>query len=307
MAAVPAYYSDKKIYHWSQTKARCSLGWLICEYMYRQPAERAAYKALKAGDLAAQQTIDHYAKPANISMDAGSAIHEAAFKAANGTSTISQAFRDILPDLQAHKPASWLPRDAKLTDYLLSEDGDRISKTLEHAVEGINVAFKGANEITSEEKFSIDLPGIEIPTIGYCDGRGGGVIGELKTKFDAVRENTKAGFGLNSLPPAGKPPPYNDIQQVALYRHAYGGGQAKLIYANRLGHRIFEISDEQCDAAVADLTLALRKRQSILQRCDTISDLIAVVEADWTDFRWNDLRPELLADMKTFLSGGWEI
>ena len=307
MAAVPAYYSDKKIYHWSQTKARCSFAYLICEYMYRQPAERAARKALKAGDLAAQQSLDHYAKPANISMDSGSAIHEAAFAAANGASTISQAFRNILPDLQARKPVPWLPRDIKLTDYLLSEDGDRISKTLEHAVEGINVAFKGANEITSEEKFSIDLPGIEIPTIGYCDGRGGGVIGELKTKFDAVKDNANSGFGINSLPSESKGPPYNDIQQVALYRHAFGGGQAKLIYANRLGHRIFEISDEQCDAAVADLVAALRKRQSILQRCETISDLIAVVEAAWSDFRWNDLRPELLADMKTFLSGGWEI
>jgi len=304
--AVPAYYADKKIYHWSQTKARCSFAYLIAEYMYRQPAERAAWKALKAGDLAAQQSLDHYAKPANISMSAGTQIHEAAFAAANGAS-ISETFRNILPVLQAHKPASWLPRDAQLTDYLLSDDGDRISQTLENAVEGINAAFKGANEIISEEKFSIDLPGIEIPTIGYCDGRGAGVIGELKTKFDAVRANTKSGFGLNSLPPAGKPPPYNDIQQVALYRHAFGGGQAKLIYANRLGHRIFEIPDETCDAAVADLVAALRKRQSILQRCDSISDLIAITEADWSDFRWNDLRPELLADMKTFLSGGWEI
>jgi len=304
--AVPAYYSDKQIYHWSQTKARCSFAYLIAEYMYRVPAERAARKALKAGDVAAQQSLDHYAKPPSIQMSAGSAVHAAAFDAANGK-PISQAFRDILPELQAHEPASWRPRDAKLTDYLLSDDGDRISQTLEHAVEGINVAFKGANEITAEEKFSIDLPGIEIPTIGFCDGRGAGVIGELKTKFDAVRANTKAGFGLNSLPPAGKPPPYNDIQQVALYRHAFGGGQAKLIYANRLGHRIFEISDEQCDAAVADLTLALRKRQTLLQRFETTDDLIAITEADWSDFRWNDYRPELLADMREMLNGGWTI
>lgn len=45
---------------------------------------------------------------------------------------------------------------------------------MEHAVAGIREAFVGANTVNAEQYFEIELPGIEIPTVGYCDGRGGG-------------------------------------------------------------------------------------------------------------------------------------
>ena len=302
MAEIPDYYKRLHMRHWSQTKARCSLGYLVAEYMYRQPRFNEAKRAVKNGDASALQTREHYDKPPTFPLVVGSAVHEAAFAVANGK-TLQEAFRDMLPPLQEHKPVPWVAKDAKHSDYLLSEDGDRISLTLENAVAGIREAFPGANEITAEEQFYHDLPGIEIPVLGYSDGRGGGVIGELKTHWDNVRANTKSGFAIKSLP---KEPPFPDIIQVGLYRRHFGG-QAKLIYANRIGHKVFEIDNDRCEQAVEALTDALKKRQSMFQRSDSVADLLAYVEPDWTDFRWNDYRPELLMELKTLITGGWDL
>ena len=300
--AIPEYYKRLHMRHWSQTKARCSLAYLVAEYMYRAPRHAEARRAVDAGDVSCEQTLHHYSKPEVFVMAVGSAIHTAAFAIANGASE-REIFRTTLAELQEHKPVPWSDRDEKQTDYLLADDGTRISETLKNAVAGIREAFPGANEIAAEEQFYHDLPGIEIPVLGYSDGRGGGVIGELKTHWDNVRANTKSGFALKSLP---KEPPYQDIIQVGLYRKHFGG-KAKLIYCNRLGHRVFEIDDDTCDRAVDSLTDVLRKRQSIFQRCDGVADLLALVEPDWTDFRWRDYKPELLMELKTLISGGWDL
>jgi len=299
---VPDYYKRLHMRHWSQTKARCSLAYLCAEYMYRQPRYYEAKRAVAEGDVSALQTLEHYDKPDTFPLVVGSAIHTAAFAVANGTSD-RDAFRDMLSHLQEHKPVPWIDKDAKQTDYLLSDDGDRISLTLKHAAAGIREAFPGANQIDAEEKFYHELPGIELPVLGYSDGRGAGVVGELKTHWDNVRANTKSGFAIKSLP---KEPPFQDVIQVGLYRRHFGG-QAKLIYANRIGHRVFEVDEDRCEQAVEALTDVLRKRQSIFQRCDGVAQLLGYIEPDWTDFRWNDYKPELLMELKTLITGGWDL
>lgn len=299
---VPDYYKRLHMRHWSQTKARCSMAYLVAEYMYRQPRYYRAKRAVANGDASALQTLDHYDKPSTFPLVVGSAMHTAAFAVANGADE-REVFRDMMSSLQEHKPVPWIDRDEKQTDYLLSDDGDRISLTLKHAVAGIREAFPGANQIDAEEEFYAELPGIEIPVLGYSDGRGGGVIGELKTHWDNVRANTSSGFAIKSLPAK---PPYQDIIQIGLYRRHFGG-QAKLIYANRIGHRVFEVDEETCEQAVEELTSVLRKRQSIFQRCDGVSELLQLVEPDWSDFRWRDYRPELMMELKTLISGGWDL
>ena len=299
MGMVPAYYAAKHIRHWSQSKARCPLSYLICEYMIRQPRYYEARTAKADGDAEADFRLAHYAKPTSISMAAGTAVHTAAFAVANGADFIEQ-LNAVTDALSAHTPVPWLERDAALQDFMLS-DADAVEATLENAVAGIREAFVGANTIDAEDKFEIDLPGIEIPTIGYCDGRGGGTTGELKTRWDRVNPKSASGFAINSLP---REPDRNDIQQAALYRHVFGG-TAKLIYSNRLGHRVFILDDEQCTWAVQDLITSLRKRQTLFERHETVEDLIDVVEVDFGDFRFRDYSAELLAEFRQVMQGRW--
>ena len=300
MADVPHYYAAKHIRHWSQSKARCPLSYLICEYMIRQPRYYDARTAKAGGDPEADLRLAHYAKPANIQMKAGTAVHQAAFAVANGADFVEQL--DAVTDaLSAHTPIPWLERDAALQDFMLS-DADAVEATLENAVAGIREAFVGANTIDAEDKFEIDLPGIEIPTVGYCDGRGGGTTGELKTKWDRVSKSSSSGFAATSLP---REPDKNDIQQAALYAYVFGG-TAKLIYANRLGHRVFVLDDEQCTWAVQDLITSLRKRQALFERHETVDDLINVVEAEFTHFKFRDYSAELLAEFRQVMNGRLE-
>tara|TARA_R110002110_G_scaffold104270_1_gene262992 strand:- start:31 stop:1020 length:990 start_codon:yes stop_codon:yes gene_type:complete len=321
---VPSHYASRGIRHWSNTKIRCPLPYLIAEYTYRQPRFYAAKRASEAGDAEADLLVAHYDKPKSINMLAGTAVHEAAFAIVNGEMSQSEAVRHALSTLQEHKPAKFNKRDATITDHLLSDDGERVGKTIEQTVEGIREAFAGANNIDVEEKIELELPGIDVPIIGYTDGRGAGVIGEVKTRWDRVAKNSKTGFSNNSVPNA---PQQNDIAQIALYQRAFGGGTCKLIYANRLSHIVHEVSQEQLDEAMNQTLVQLRKRQQILEftavepigskakltekdwlrskqaaEAESVRNLIKICEVDWGDFRWRDYSPELLLEIKQVFS-----
>ena len=298
-AKIPKHYASRGIRHWSNTKIRCPLAYLIAEYSYRQPRYYAAKKASENGDAEADLLVAHYDKPKSINMLAGTAVHEAAFEIANGKTSQSQAVRHALSTLQEHKPANFNKRDATITAHLLSDDGERVANTIEQTVEGIREAFAGANQIDVEEKIELELHGIDVPIIGYTDGRGAGVIGEVKTRWDRISANSKTGFSNNSVP--AKPQP-NDIAQIALYQKAFDGGTCKLIYANRISHIVHEVSQDQLDEAMAQTLVQLRKRQRILERTATMRDIIDLCEVDWSDFRWRDFSPELLLELKTVFS-----
>ena len=295
----PAHYASRGIRHWSNTKIRCPLPYLIAEYSYRQPKYYAAKRASEAGDAEADLLVAHYDKPKSINMLAGTAVHEAAFEIANGNTSQSEAVRHAISTLHEHKPAKFNQRDVTITDHLLSDDGERVNATIEQTVEGIREAFAGANNIDVEEKIELELPGIDVPIIGYTDGRGAGVIGEVKTRWDRISANSKTGFSNNSVP--AKPQP-NDIAQIALYQRAFGGGTCKLIYANRLSHIVHEVSQDQLDEAMDQTLVQLRKRQRILERTETMQDIIDLCEVDWGDFRWRDFSPELLLELKQVFS-----
>lgn len=302
-AKVPPHYASRGIRHWSNTKIRCPLAYLIAEYSYRQPKYYAAKRASEGGgDPEADLLVAHYDKPRSIQMLAGTAVHEAAFAVANGKTSQSEAVKNAIGKLQLHRPAKYNTRDLTITDHLLSDAGERVSNTIEQTVEGIREAFQGANQIDVEEKIELELPGIDVPIIGYTDGRGAGVIGEVKTRWDRISANSKTGFSNNSVP--AKPQP-NDIAQIALYQKAFGkiiAGKARIIYANRLSHIVHEVSQDQLDEAMAQTLVQLRKRQRILERTETLRDIIDLCEVDWSDFRWRDFSPELLLELKQVFS-----
>ena len=77
---VPAHYASRGIRHWSNTKIRCPLPYLIAEYSYRQPRYYAAKKASESGDAEADLQVAHYAKPRSIQILAGTAAAPRAWK-----------------------------------------------------------------------------------------------------------------------------------------------------------------------------------------------------------------------------------
>jgi hypothetical protein len=306
---VPDYYANHGVTRWSQSKLRCPLPYFVAEYIYRQPRYWEAVRAVEAGDAEAEQRKAHYYKPPSIQMRAGTAVHEAAFRIIErtfGDSAYCDATRGAhgafaLSELDRHSPASWNERDQILTDHLLSDSGSQISATIENSVAGVREAFAGANQIAFEEQISLDLPGIEVPVVGYADGRGGGVIGELKTRWDSISRTAKSGFATRSLPTR---PEVRDIAQVALYQAGLEeGADCKLIYANHRGYVVHQVEQPQLDEAMAITKAILRKRQQLLKRNTTMAELIECCEPDWSDFRWRDFSPELLAEIKQVMHG----
>jgi hypothetical protein len=293
---IPNYYAAHGINRWSQSKLRCPLPYFVAEYIYRQPRYWEAARAVEAGDAEAEQRKAHYYKPPSIQMRAGTAVHEAAFKIVDSPDGDSAYSASALSTLNRHKPADWSERDRILTDHLLSDAGSQILATIENSVAGVREAFAGANQVAFEEQVSLDLPGIEVPLVGYADGRGGGVIGELKTKWDSVSRTSKSGFATRSLPARAD---VRDIAQVAIYQAGLEvGAECKLIYANHRGYVVHQVEQRQLDEAMAITRVQLRKRQQLLKRNTTLAELIDCCEPDWADFRWRDFSPELLAEIK---------
>jgi hypothetical protein len=240
----------------------------------------------------------HYAKPRSIQMAAGTAVHEAAFDLANGreSSDHGDYYKTALEQLSQHKPADHNDRDQRITKHLMAENGEKVTATIEQAVAGIREAFVGANQIETEERIDLELPGIDVPIVGYADGRGAGIIGELKTRWDRINNRAKSGFAVNSVP--NRPEPA-DIAQIALYQRGLErGATTKIIYANARGYVVHEIQQDQLDEAMAMTCVTLRKRQRIFERCDDLRQIIDLCEPDWSDFRWRDFSPALLGELK---------
>ena len=78
--------------------------------------------------------------------------------------------------------------------------------------------------------------------------------------------------------------------------------RCKLIYANRLSHVVHDVPQERLDEAMEQTLVLLRKRQRILERTETMQDIIDLCEVDWSDFRWRDYSPEFMAELKQVFS-----
>jgi len=297
MAKVPEHYKSRGISHWSPSKLNTPFWLVLAEYAYRLPKYFEARRDQRAGDPEADLRVKHYTKIGSIKMEAGSDVGEAAMQVVNGALTESEAVADMIATLQTYKPAN--RKDHSVTDHLLSDDGSAISKTLENAVSGLREIFTGANEVNTEERVSIELPGVDVPSIGYCDGRGGGVIVELKTRWDKA-SNSKSGYSNNSVPAA---PIDRDVLQIAHYQKHFGG-TAKLLYANRINHRIFEIPQADLNEAIEMAAATARKRQRMLERTDTVEAIMDLCEPDWSYWMLqSNYTPEFILELKQVFYG----
>jgi hypothetical protein len=291
----PAHYRNAGINWWSPSKINAPLWYLIAEYTWRQQLLWQCKKARDAGDAEAEYKIDHLTKAGSIKMEAGTHVAEAAFRVLNGKLSPQEAHRHVISKLQEHQPAAWNEADQTFTAHFLDEADGSVEQTLEQTTAGLREVFAGANQVEVEEKIELELPGIDVPIIGYSDGRGGGTVVELKTRWDQRDKRSSSGFKINSLP---KTPRVEDVRQVAVYQRQHGG-RAVLLYANRKDYRAFEIPQDDLDEAMTIVQAICRKRQRILERTNgELEQLIDLVECDWSHYRFSDWSPDLRLHLK---------
>ena len=161
----------------------------------------------------------------------------------------------------------------------------------QNALEGVREATKGANQIVGESELRGTLPGCDLPYLGFADYQEGGL--ELKTQWDtAVHTDSPR---ANSLPNQTKAP---HLLQLAGYWHM-SGKIPKIVYANRLGYRIFEPTEEELRYALDDIIRACRRRERLMKITESTEDLLSLIEPGFGDsFVWRDLHPDVIKEAK---------
>lgn len=307
---IPDFYAQHGLSYWSHSRITKPLPYFVAEYLYRQPRFFAARNIVKhskhhASDVVAEaeNQMNHYKVRPSINMRAGTLAHSAAFAAANDGAA-AEHIANAIEGMRSHSPARYNRRDIAATDWLLSDDCTAIDDVITHAIKGIREAFGGANMISSETQIEFHLPQIEIPIVGYADGLGGGVLGELKTKWGSpTKKGDTSGWRVGAIPGA---PVARDIAQMAIYqrglRSAAGANlTCKLIYANARQFKVFALEQEELDEALEMTRVRLRQRQELLRSNTDLRALVLCCEPDWGEFFWRDYSPELMAEIKEFM------
>ena len=295
--STPEHYRSRNISHWSPSKINKPFWYVIAEYGYRQQKLWQAQLAQRNGDAHADIMVAHYAKPPlPFKPLAGTVVADAATAILNGEHQ-SEMVSNAIGALQEYNPDAC--KDHDIADFNLAGDGEHVIAAIENTLEALREAFPGANQVECEEKVLIELLGVNVPVLGYSDARGGGVVAEIKTKWDSRDRRSSTGFKVNSVP--ARPLAY-DVLQLAVYQKQHGG-RAKLIYANRKNYRVFEVPQDQLDEAISIAQATCMQRQKLLERTETVEELLSLTEPDWSHWLLSDWSPELVMELKDVWAG----
>ena len=216
----------------------------------------------------------------------------------------TDAFKNAINELQGFHGASWRDADKDKrelehkTTVRYNADGSVPKKDIipthhefelvcSNALDGLREAFAGANRITGQKELTGKFDDVQLPYKGYGDFQEGGV--ELKTKWDRGAGTDKPSAG--SLP---KEIPFNNLMQIAGYWHITDIWP-QIVYANRLGYRVFKPTLDQLHAGVAAIREACVRRERLLAAANTTEELLQLCDPQWDHmFVWRDLPPEIL-------------
>ena len=160
-----------------------------------------------------------------------------------------------------------------------------------NAEAGLREAMRGDNKITPEITLRGKLPGCQLEYVGKPDYQEGKV--ELKTQWDsnAHTDSPRA----NSLPNEIRE---NHLTQIAGY-NLLSGHVPKIVYANRLGYRVFEATQEQLEFGIARIVEACKRRERLLMAHDKIEDVLRLTDPMWSHmFAWRGYSPEIIHQAK---------
>ena len=223
------------------------------------------------------------------------------------------AYSAAIEYLQAYMPGGWRDADedkATMAHRLAvkyAEDGSKPRKkkdeaeakathcefelVYEHSLAGLREAMAGDNRLIGETELRGELPRCLLPYLGFGDYQEGGV--ELKTQWDS-RAHTDSP-AANSLPNDIKEP---HLIQIAGYHHI-SGKRPKIVYANRLGYRVFIASDEQLEFGFARLVEASRRREALLRSSSSIAEVLQLCDPQWSHpFVWRNIHPQFIQEAK---------
>jgi hypothetical protein len=216
----------------------------------------------------------------------------------------ADAFKNAINELHCFHGAEWRDADKDKrelehkTTVRYGADGSIPKKDIipthtefelvcSNALDGLREAFAGANRITGQKKIKGNIDDVQLPYLGYADYQEGGV--ELKTKWDTKAHTDKPSAG--SLP---KEITFPHLMQIAGYWHITGIWPT-IVYANRLGYRVFKPELDQLHAGVAAIREACMRRERLLATANTTEELLKLCDPQWDHmFVWRDLPPEII-------------
>jgi len=221
----------------------------------------------------------------------------------------AEAFRNAMARLDEYEPREWIENDDRKREIIRDDiyqipktdpniSGTVFELTLEHLLQGVREATVGSNLVEEGKWASVQFDGLQLPTTGQLDLQDRGVI-EMKTSWPAIAGNTKRGWKPPSLPARPRPA---HVMQVAFYwrwmREKSENVPIRLVYASCRGFKVFdsavddELSEANLSAALDQMRKVARKREKILQVCNTRDELFEMVTPDMTHFMWNNVHPE---------------
>jgi len=263
----------------------------------------------------AVETIDKH-KYENINMASGTIVQRYCDAVLLEEVTTSEAYRRAVNELHEYTPPPHFDVEREMAvvthreDVIYAADGKKPTKkaaepemcelelVCRNALDGLRDAMQGLNEITGEVDCWGDIPGCELKYNGrpdYCKRI------ELKTRWDQYAHTDKP--AAQSLPAAEKGPLYSHLMQVTGYWHLTGL-LPKLVYANRLGYRIFEPTEDELQRAFQALSGACQRRERLLRVAKTPEELLRLCDPQWDhNYAWKGVHQDVIKEAREIFSG----
>jgi hypothetical protein len=123
--------------------------------------------------------------------------------------------------------------------------------------------------LTKQSKISIDLPGIEVPIIGYVDYRWADRGLDLKTTW--------------RMPST---PSLTHVEQMAIYNKATGI-PFSLLYVTPKKYSIHEVTSSMADEAMERVLSGAQAIRHMLSKVDNAADALRLYSPDYDHYRWS--------------------
>ena len=289
-------------------------GYTFWNKTYTRTKVILAYKILNGelkGNKEEAQHIINIHKNENPNMTSGVVVQEYCDDILLNEIGPGDAYRNAVVKLQQFEPLEW--HDTEKEDAIIKHrtepkyalktykgepayrkdaEGDfcELELVCKHALEGLQEASDGINQLEGEINLFKALPGSELQYNGRPDYH---QRIELKTMWDqmAYSDSPKA----NSLP---KEPRFSHLTQIAGYWHL-SGQLPTIVYANRNTYTVFKPSEDELRVALDFLMEACSRRERLLKVASNTEELLRLCDPQWDHmFAWKDLHPEVLSEAK---------
>jgi len=146
----------------------------------------------------------------------------------------------------------------------------------------------GFTNCEEEHKFSVELPDIALPVIGFVDLVGDGIFAEIKTKCPVKTRKLKdgsQGWGKGRIP--ASEPEHAHVMQAALYQYAMGLTPS-ICYTAEHEAKIFtpfnckSLQQANLDRSLEEFRQKLLMKQNLIRLSPDAKKLASIVDPEWS-------------------------